>query len=228
MTKANHRQLLMMRATVVFGLCLAAAALFDLLTRPSGAPWSRWQAALDAATLLAAGALVLHALRGQRRIKHEAEHRIPCESAFLYATLASVNDPIILKTLDGHPHYWNEAYVRRFGLPASGPSFEGSWRSRFLEPRVISQIFAAVRDGQPWTGAAKMKPERGSALLFDLHVEPVIDVDGEVIGLVAIHRKPASALAMTSGVTESSLPFEKSTSPGDVSTTPPPTSSVAR
>ncbi len=142
---------------------------------------------IDSSPYRAAGMLI-HARCLTRDVTLEKEAHEAVER--LAAIVASSNDAIIGKTLDGTVTSWNEAAERIFGYPASEMVGQSIFK---LIPEELHdserQILAKLRRGETVEFAEAERVRKGGERIWiSLSVSPVRDRSGAIAGAASIKR----------------------------------------
>ena len=148
--------------------------------------WNR----LDASVLTLAAATVLMAAVAALLLYRSSQRRVEAATRQFEALVASSNDAIASKTLDGIVTSWNGAAERIFGWPAD--AIIGQPMRRLFPPECRDEedeILARVQRGESVTHFdTERLHAQGHRLSVAVTISPVRDAQGRIVGASMIAR----------------------------------------
>ncbi|MCU1449869.1 MAG: hypothetical protein JWP02_2039 [Acidimicrobiales bacterium] len=112
------------------------------------------------------------------------------QARFRAALLEAVGEAVIAATPEGVLTYVNPAAARMWGWPASEAVGVDSYAfpTAIESADALAEIHAQVAGGQPFSGELPMVRRNGERFVGRLTAAPVLDDDGELVGLIGVIR----------------------------------------
>ncbi|HEY9667430.1 MAG TPA: PAS domain S-box protein, partial [Coleofasciculaceae cyanobacterium] len=123
----------------------------------------------------------------------EAELRRISKAVENASDAISIADPLGTKLT-----YINPAFCQMFGYTLEQLNGCGGFAILFPDPKIVYEVFAIAASGHSWQGEVEMLDREGARKHIALRTDAIKDVNGEVMGTIAIHtditkRKQAEA-----------------------------------
>ncbi len=83
--------------------------------------------------------------------------------------------------------YLNPAFCQLFGYTLEQLNTVGGYFVLFSDPQTMQEVFAIAAKGHSWQGEIEMLDCRGCVKQIALRADAIKDVNGEVVGTIAIH-----------------------------------------
>ena len=99
----------------------------------------------------------------------------------------SASDAIGIADTSGQSMYHNPAFEQLFGYTPEALNDAGGPAALFADAATGEHILETVRDGRSWRGEVKLESRDGAQHQISLRASPVLDQQGEIIGLLGIH-----------------------------------------
>jgi len=112
------------------------------------------------------------------------------QAQFQAHLLDVVEQAVIVTDLQGKIAYWNKYAEHLYGW--SRDEAVGQWIRELLTPeQAISEaeaVFTKLRKSESWSGEFVLKRRDGSQLIADVTNSPILDTQGQLIGIIGMSR----------------------------------------
>ncbi len=127
---------------------------------------------------------------GMVMVAYDASAEAAAERRFrqLAAAIDAVEDPIGLADVSGAAVYINRAMADRFGYTLDELNAAGGPAAVYRDAAVATEVFDAIRAGEPWEGEVDFVTRHGESVRAHLRARAVYSDEGELIGLVGVHH----------------------------------------
>jgi hypothetical protein len=99
----------------------------------------------------------------------------------------SASDAIAVADARGNVVYHNPAFEQLFGYTPEALNEAGGPPALYVDLEKGEQVMGTIRDGRSWRGEVQMESHAGTRRQIALRASPVLDQQGEIIGLLGIH-----------------------------------------
>lgn len=101
--------------------------------------------------------------------------------------IESSSDAIGLSSADGNHFFQNKAFDELFGYQI-GEFTDDSAKIIYKDKKIADKVFNAIMSGNSWTGELDMQNKKGDVFPVALRADAIKDENGNVIGLIGMHR----------------------------------------